>query len=355
MQIQLTCAVCSTVQSGSSGSDPHFCCAGCGVSLQREQDKLSAHGENYYWGEIDQASMRRVIVEALKVGWKTAVENELRPHHGHLLDMIFATDRADWLALLPLNAKRFLDVGSGWAQVPWILAGNPQREVTSLEVIPERVAFQNIRKQQDGKSNITVLEGDLNTVDLPREHFDVISMIGVLEWLGNKVSEKSPRDIQLEGLTRACASLKTGGTLVIGIENRVGFNNFLGARDHSGLPFTSLLPRKLAGLVVNLLSGAYRASSKPPGYRTYTYTARGYSKLMRQAGFSEVEVLVAHPHYAHPRYIISRNNRLIWSMFRSNVHSKTSRQKLYALIFLALAKLGLAATLPPHFIIFARK
>lgn len=98
--------------------------------------------------------------------------------------------------------------------------------------------------------------------------------------------------------------LKPDGSLVIGIENRVGLNSMVGFPDHSGYPFTSLLPRFVAGAVVRLADFLLRPSSTTKRspvtrgrYLTWTYTIPGYLKLLRAAGFRHVEAYWCYPSY----------------------------------------------------------
>jgi hypothetical protein len=97
--------------------------------------------------------------------------------------------------------------------------------------------------------------------------------------------------VQLDVLRRVRRLLKPSGVVVIGIENRIGFHSFFGRVDHSGFAFTSLMPRWLASLYMKLRQPAFHRTllNSSLGYRTYTYSPRGYQKLLRQAGFQSVD------------------------------------------------------------------
>lgn len=82
----------------------------------------------------------------------------------------------------------------------------------------------------------------------------------------------------------------------VGIENRFGYLYFLGTRDHSGLRYTSLMPRRLATLITQF--------RKHRPYRFYTYSYRGYRKLMLRAGFKPPRIYIAVPNYRDPRFIV---------------------------------------------------
>lgn len=114
----------------------------------------------------------------------------------------------------------------------------------------------------------------------------------------------NPRDIQLGFLRGLLSLLRPGGCLYIGIENRFGLPSWLGRPDHPGLPFTSLLPRRLADLLTSRMLRD-RGWSK---YYTYTYSWLGYKRLLRQAGFGEVEIYWVYPSYSNPKFAAKVDN-----------------------------------------------
>jgi len=80
----------------------------------------------------------------------------------------------------------------------------------------------------------------------------------------------------------------------------------MGVQDHSGLHFTSFLPRKLADWVIRL-NHARKADThilshdSAQAYRTYTYTHNGYQRLLQDAGFAQSELYWT-TSYQFPRY-----------------------------------------------------
>ncbi len=89
----------------------------------------------------------------------------------------------------------------------------------------------------------------------------------------------------------------------MGIENRLCPGYFRGYPDpHCGLPFVTILPRPLAHW--------YARRRGQNGYRNYLYSSRGYRKLLRQAGFSQVEIYLALPSYNHPRALIPLDSKI---------------------------------------------
>ena len=122
-------------------------------------------------------------------------------------------------------------------------------------------------------------------------------------WSGSAIgiSEGTPRSAQLRFLRRLHTLLKPSGRLLIGIENRLGYVSITGAIDHSGLPFTNLLPRPLATAALRLFTPRHhRMKTSSRSYRTYTYSAPGFRRLFREAAFQRSECYWAEPGYNQP-------------------------------------------------------
>ena len=315
----------------------------------------NAKPRDFYWGEIPQPEMQRVVEVAEQKGWRHAVNDLVATKHPDLLDMILAEDRVEWLHLLPHRPRTILDVGSGWGQTSHLMAADSNNTVVAVEPIKERAQFQAIRKQQDNVSNWHVINSDFEEVEFAEGIFDLVSFTGVLEWVGVGHAPKNPRDVQLDALRRAHRSLADDGLVSIGIENRIGFNNILGAVDHSGLRFTSLMPRGVADMYVKLRKKSYREERVSASYRTYTYTGRGYEKLLKDAGFRNVQIFIAHPHYAHPQCLLYVKSKEVGNFF-SNVYRPTSKKDaIFSLIFRNLSRLRAAGMFAPHFIVWGHK
>ena len=133
----------------------------------------------------------------------------------------------------------------------------------------------------------------------PDESFDLIVMNGLLEWVGKTSRFSDPREAQKASLNICRRLLKKGGYLYIGIENRFALAYMQGT-DHSGLRFTSYMPRFLANL--------YCTARKGEPYNTHTYTKMGYEKLLRDCGFGHVDFYLAYPGYNLPRMMVPYDN-----------------------------------------------
>jgi len=132
----------------------------------------------------------------------------------------------------------------------------------------------------------------------------------------------------------------------VGIENRLAYGHFIGYNDpHCGLPFVTILPRKLADW--------YARRKGQDGYRNYLYSSRGYRKLLRKAGFTGVEVYLAVPSYNHPRYLIPIQGN-VFSYYSRNFDSVHS-SRLKGIAHLVLLKSNVLQQLEYSFAIVARK
>ena len=250
----------------------------CGHELGRRSEGMATVGDPIpYWGEIPQPEMAAVLDRAARAGWREALAS-LTPE---LRNYIAGPGRADFQDLVPLPpAARVLDVGAGWGGIAAVLAR--QYPVVALEGVRERARFIALRGQQEGLSRLTVINGDVHRTPLACGQFDAIVANGILEWAALLDLDSPPQAVQLAFLDRLASLLAPGGVIYVGIENRVGWAELRGALDHSGLPYTSLLPRPLARSVC-AHSRRYRAHFNV-GYRTYTYTYRGYRDLFAQVG-----------------------------------------------------------------------
>jgi 2-polyprenyl-3-methyl-5-hydroxy-6-metoxy-1,4-benzoquinol methylase len=311
--------------------------------------------EEYYWGEITQAEMQNINSVSLTEGWSHAVNSILAEKHPGLVGMVTDEDRVDWIHRFPTSELEILDIGSGWGQASFLLASRHSHSVTSLELIPERVEFQSIRAKQEGLEKLKVVQGNILDADIESDKFDLVSLIGVLEWIGIDQREDDPREVQKLALTRIHKLLKNDGAVCIGIENRIGFNNFLGARDHSGFAFTSLMPRRFASWYLKIRNAQYRSNTAQSTYRTYTYGASGFRRLLNECGFSDVEILVSHPHYAHPRCLVPYKNSAIKRYFWKDYTSNGAKDVVFSSLFRVLSMLGIGHVFAPHFVIIARK
>ena len=265
-------------------------CAACGAEWP-VRDGVPLYSSARYFGEVSQGEMRTLIRLAAETDWRTAINTQFKEHNREQYEYAADLNRASWIPLLPIPPdSTVLDVGSGLGALTHALALNYAR-VVSAEPVDERVRFTKLRLEQEGLTNVDLIQTTVDAMPFHDQTFDLIVLNGILEWVAAWHDEGTPRDVQLEVLRKFRRMLKPGGVLLIGIENRVGFESFMGRVDHSGLSFTSVMPRWLASLYMKLRQPGFHRTllNSSLGYRTYTYSPRGYNKLLREAGFESVD------------------------------------------------------------------
>jgi ubiquinone/menaquinone biosynthesis C-methylase UbiE len=259
----------------------------------------------YYWGEVNRNAAGELLEAARKGSWVDAVRSRF-PEGDNMIFGLLDLQRASWIPMLGLDERSVaLDVGSGYGAITHSISRSVG-EVYSVEAIPERIEFTKERLRQEGIQNVRLVQASATALPLVENTFDLVVTNGVLEWVGEWDLEGDPRSTQLRFLGTLWRLLKDDGVLVIGIENRIGYGLFLGNDDHSGIPYTSLVPRRLASFMLRHSSTSHHRTQLNPKkeYRTYTYSERGYRRLLADAGFVDVSCHWADPGYNQPYHLI---------------------------------------------------
>jgi SAM-dependent methyltransferase len=249
-----------------------------------------------------------------------------------------------------------LDVGSGWGQYAVPAAATAQ--VVALEPTPARLAIARAIASQEGRDERMYFVGAaLEAVDFPRQRFDYIYCIGVLEWVPKFHAAINPLEAQLNFLRRMHGLLAAGGECIIGIENRLGLKYLLGSRDdHTGLADISVLDAATA-------AQRHLAKTGQP-LRVFTHTRCEYQSLLTAAGFNDIEFFAAYPDYKIPQAILSladgaANQHCLTGRFinEHDGHDGTPLplQAALASHYHSLAELGIAGQFAPSFFVRARR
>lgn len=262
----------------------------------------------FYWGEISEKEMHQVLAQAERDGYRSTLASLLYKHP-ELSNYLLSDVRIDWVfhCLTETGRDCCLDLGSGWGSISFPLA-EFFREIVSLERVSPRLKFQQIRAKNERNQAIRFVDSDMLVLPFRDNQFDLIVANGELEWAGFLRSEKNPRTVQLGFLKEIERCLRPGGCLYLGIENRFGIQYWMGEKDHLGIPFTSILPRKISDLVVSILKDGTR-------YTTYTYSFMGYASLLKEAGFGPIEFYWNYPTYTYPRFAGKLNDGESYTFF----------------------------------------
>jgi ubiquinone/menaquinone biosynthesis C-methylase UbiE/uncharacterized protein YbaR (Trm112 family) len=302
LDLRLQCPRCSSLLELD---DRRMWCANCPDSWPVENGIPRFFQPDYYWGEVSEDEASRFVMEARRDGWRQAVQSRFRGDSEMLISLL-DWQRASWLPLLGLPSKSVaLDIGSGYGAITHALAANVG-QVYSVEAVPERVEFSRTRFEQEGVSNVQLVQASALDLPFPDGSFDLIVVNGVLEWVGEWARNGGPRSVQVNFLGRIQRLLKDNGKLVVGIENRFGQGLFRGGIDHSGIAYTSLMPRWMASLYLRYQRQPHHRMvlNSKREYRTYTYSQRGYMKLLAESGFKTSEFYWADPGYNQPHALV---------------------------------------------------
>ena len=191
-------------------------------------------------------------------------------------------------SVLPEGPGPVLDIGAGWGQIARPLAS--RGPVVALEPVAERLAFIQATARQEGVADrLAYLEADYLEIEF-ETRFSAICAIGVLEWAGSFQDHTDPQERQRAFLRKARGELAAQGSLILGIENRLGLKYLLGCPDdHIGVPHIACLPAPLA-------RQRWRESSGHT-LQSFTYSMAELETLLRSAGFARIDFFAAFPDY----------------------------------------------------------
>lgn len=285
---------------GTLATQPlEYTCCTCGAKwLVRHGTAVFARSE-LHWSVFPPEVARNVTDLAERKGWQASIDVHKDTIGEYTLSYISSQARADWRFLLPAGpACQVLDIGSGWGNIALSMAKWNGR-VYCGDVSMENLRLLNTRLRDENAGNVHTFLYDPNrflSLPLADETMDVVILNGVLEWMGNAKIDARPHEVQLMALREVRRVLKPGGALHLGIENRYSVATLMGRRLHGELPFVGLLPRLMSNWITRLIRG------EP--HRTYVYSLRGYRRLLRQAGFEDVDYYWPYPSYHDPSYLI---------------------------------------------------
>lgn len=291
--VTIQCPYCKTIISDKNSPDR------CSHAQYTKKIWDFIGPDDFYWNELSQDAAKKFLAKVKTSGWKQALYETFSPED---VATILNANRADWFFYLSNTIKTCLDVGSGFGSIAFPLSKLVD-EVWSLERVSERLEFQAIRAEQEQRENIRFIRSRMTPLPFPDNTFDLVAINGVLEWIGLSDFERNPRVLQTEFLKEVYRVLKDDGIVYIGIESRFGVQYLLGSNDHSEMPYTSLLPRRLADRIIRKYRGREKVHPVEwQDYRTYTYTHLGYKKLLKECGFHDLDFYWALPGYSNQRW-----------------------------------------------------
>lgn len=349
-----------------SNSNELFCCYECGENLQIfddcwkclsckevwtvDEDGVVLMNENDYFFGADQKSINRLLDEIRTMNLEQlldSVDQLEKKYSDFEYDYCLNPRRADWTLLGDFHNKVILDVGCGYGTISMQLSKRAKK-VIAIDGTLERIKFLSIIKKLMNVQNIIPIHGNITRIPVESESIDSALMIGVLEYAGMFGGNGSPKSLQLQFLRYLFSLLSDVGELWVGIENKLSPSHFLGKTSHGDLPFTPLLPTKLAGIITRMIKGE--------SYRLRLYSEWGYRSLFKQAGFNKIEFYYPFFDYKLPLFIASSRQHNIISHYLENFkYAVTWKGRIAISLIAFMDKFNLAGLFAPAFFIKAIK
>lgn len=205
-------------------------------------------------------------------------------------------ERQNWAILYHLSANRenivdwmeedknaeILEVGSGCGAITGKLA-EKFGVVTCIELSRKRSLINAYRNRE--KNNIEIKLGNYKDISAKlTKQYDIITLIGVLEYASSYMETESPYE---EFLLSLKAHLKPNGRILIAIENKFGLKYWAGCvEDHKGRLYEGL-----------------EGYTETTGVRTFS--KKGLEKIIEACGCEVENFYYPYPDYKFPKVIYS--------------------------------------------------
>ncbi|WP_160687315.1 glycosyltransferase [Clostridium sp. C2-6-12] len=144
-----------------------------------------------------------------------------------------------------------------------------------------------LRERNKKNENVKVFVDDLNNENFPENNYDMITLLGVLEYLPF-YSKEEPENVCKKMLEKINNNLSEKGIFVLAIENKMGEKYFAGcAEDHNG----------------RLFSGINGYPEKSP----ITFSKKELTNMLKESGFNNVKFYFPFPDYKLPQCVIKED------------------------------------------------
>lgn len=336
------CPTCREVLDAAT-----LACPRCNARY-RDPDGFGVFNDSgMYHGPIPpRAEMAEILALMDARGYRHVFEEYLPRRDPDFARYISEPARTAGLRLLGLRGEeRVLDFGCAFGIFSRELV-KQVAQVVALDVTREKVQFLNRIKQQDGLANLfPVCNGDPVHLPFADGYFDVVILNTVFEYLPRSIREPDLREAHRQALLEFRRILKPRGRLFLSTKNRYGYPLILGGRDIGGLRFTSLLPRRLANSLSQVLTG------QP--YRSATHSFGEYQQLLSEAGFRSPDIYWPYPGARYPERWVPLTTGV--AAARAAVAEIKRPTSPAGLVWHGIARLGWLPWLVPHYTIVAER
>lgn len=145
--------------------------------------------------------------------------------------------RNNILSWYPISKNEtILEVGSGCGAITGMLS-EKAGSVTCIELSKKRSLINAYRNKD--RENISIIVGNFQDIESSGlEKYDVITLIGVLEYAGSYIESSNP---YMDFLKIIAKHLNPQGKIIVAIENRLGLKYWAGCiEDHVGLYYEGI-------------------------------------------------------------------------------------------------------------------
>ena len=190
------------------------------------------------------------------------------------------TNLIEWIDFKK-DTDSVLEVGAGCGALTGIVA-QKAKQVTCIELSKRRSMINAVRHKD--LENIEIYVGNFEDIEPHLLEFDVVMLIGVLEYAKSYIHSSKP---YVEFLKKILEHLKPGGRLILAIENKLGMKYWAGCpEDHTGRYFDSI-------------------EGYPKGGAACTFSKKELEDLLCQAGYRNIKFYYPYPDYKLPLTIYS--------------------------------------------------
>lgn len=248
-----------------------------------ESIKIWRRSTQYDFTYNDGDEIERRILSALKSCTDVSVfSKELLAHQiDWPSEYHLSADRVNLLRPFEktINDANILELGCGCGAITRFL-GESGASVTAVEGSQQRATIAAERCRD--LPNVSIVLDKIEQVPFV-EKFDVVTLIGVLEYSRVYVDASDPIQHVLE---RAYSYLKPGGVLIVAIENQLGLKYFAGAPEDHGVG------------VMSGINDSYQSNT------AVTFGKRELERRILNAGFSHPRTHLAFPDHKLPCLIV---------------------------------------------------
>jgi SAM-dependent methyltransferase len=234
----------------------------------------------------DGAAVESRIFEILRTESDVCSSRAIRPDlYGEWAFRYHLTpERANLVRHLTFDGLEVLELGAGMGGVSRFIAERA-RQLAVVEGAERR--YRCLQERLKGLTNWSGQVGNFQELRVERR-FDVVCLIGVLEYSELYLRPPGYRDSPFRWLLERCASiLGEEGALVLAIENQLGLKYWNGGgEDHTGRTYDGIC--------------GYPVSPSPK-----TFSRRVLKETLRAAGFGSVDEYFPFPDYKVPSTVLS--------------------------------------------------